>query len=73
MRLGASDGDIAVLATIVTLGEAVGGDDWGDESGVGEEADRRAHRDHILWPDGDCDRSGEFALMGGRVGVEIPG
>ena len=73
MGLGASDGDMSKLAAVIALGEAVGGDDWGDASGVGEEADRGVYRDHILWPNGDGDRSGEFALTGGRIGVEVSG
>ena len=73
MRLGATGINMAKLVAVVVLGGLVGRDDRGDSSEVGEEADREAHCDHIVWRDGDGDRGREFALTGGRVGVEVSG
>ena len=73
MGLGTSSLDVAKLVAVVILGEPVGGDDSGDPSGVREEANRGSHRGHVLWPDCNGDRSGEFSLAGGRVGIEVSG
>ena len=61
------------LTAVIALGETVGGDDGGDASGAGEEANRGTHCGHVLWLDSDSDQSGEFPLTGGRIGVEVSG
>ena len=43
MVLRASLGDVPELAAVLTLGEPIGGDDGGDLSGSGEEANRGTH------------------------------
>ena len=70
MLLGAPLGNVAELTAVLALGKPIGGDDGGDLSGTGEEANRGTHRDDVLWFDGYRDGGGELALAGGRVGVK---
>ena len=66
-------GDVSKLVAVVALGEPIGGDDRGDLSRSGEEADRGSHRGGVLRSDGDSDGGSEFSLSGDGVGVEISG
>ena len=71
--LRASLGNVAELAAVLALGEPIGGDDGGDLTGAGEEANRGTHRVDVLWFDGYRDGGGEFALAGGGIRVEESG
>ena len=71
--LSASLSDVPKLIAVVALGEPVGGDDRGDLSGVGEEANRGVHGVDVLWSDRYGNGGGEFTLSGSVVGVEKPG
>ena len=68
--LHASLGHMAKLTAVLALGEPIGGDDGGDLSGSGEEANRGTHRDDVLWLDGYRDGGRELALSGRGVRVE---